>query len=93
MQLRYMPQTEEPHVIGGVDDFDLYLTESGTAVVRWSDRPGARYITRKDRTDPKVWLSVCRDTENNQYGDPIITEEQAERIALVFKLFGPEWEK
>jgi hypothetical protein len=87
MQLRYTPQTKNPHVIGGVDEFDLYVTHIGTCVARNSDHSFTTVHYRNGPTKAKAWQDAARVASGVE-----MTDEQAERIALMFKLFGPRWE-
>ena len=40
--MRYKPQCLNPRYIGGVDEFDLYVTPGGTIVARFGNGTGAK---------------------------------------------------
>ena len=77
--MRYKPATKNPAYLGGVEEYDIYLTSQGNVVARWGNGAAAsshpiakaRYATR--------WVGLTH-----------MTREKAERIAAMVRCFGPE---
>jgi len=78
------------HYIGGVDQFDVFFVPRRIGWrVCWGMRPGhaALFV---EVPQPELLLSKLNDPAAAPYN--VITPEQAERIFLLIKLFGPQEE-
>lgn len=82
MQLRYKPSPNGPNVkiIGGVDEYDIYVSNSGnTYVVRWSNSDFVRFYVR------------CGIPTADEVEDRLGDRDVAERIHQILDLFAPRY--
>jgi len=71
------------HYIGGVDQFDvLFSTYAEFYAIKWAVSYGSKVVTKHTMQQPQRLQSECQGIG--------MTAEQAERICLLVKLFGPQ---
>jgi len=79
--MRYKAATKDPAYLGGVEEFDIYVTPSMNVVARWGNVAKATACHITNARDAATWM------------DPLVphmTPEIAERIAVMVRCFGPE---
>jgi hypothetical protein len=71
------------HYIGGVDQFDVFVSpERGLYVIKWAIHLRGQTLSKRAIQNPQHLQHYCRDSG--------MTADQALRISLLVKLFGPK---
>ena len=81
--MRYKTATKNPAYLGGVDEFDIYITPSMNVVARWDNRKGGRFIL-------PISHARCGFRWRRAFALP---HGQSETIAAMVRCFGPEERK
>ena len=83
--MRYKTATKNPAYLGGVDEFDIYITPSMNVVARWGGARGHRFSL-------PVSYARCGFRWRAALGMGV-THGQSETIAAMVRCFGPEERK
>jgi hypothetical protein len=81
--MRYKTATKNPAYLGGVDEFDIYITPSMNVVARWGGARGHRFSL-------PVSYARCGFRWRREFALP---HEKSETIAAMVRCFGPEERK
>jgi hypothetical protein len=70
------------HYIGGVDKFDVFVSSEKGFYIKWAIHVMGQTLSKRAMQNPQHLQHYCRDSG--------MTADQALRISLLVKLFGPQ---